>query len=245
MKKLPYFLAFFAIGSGICAAADNDAYVCRLQSLTREFPMEAEEESIPRWLRSAALSVEIQVVPPSEKMTVLAISANDVSITDAKGNALEWSPDKIFAQSGDVIEFNVYTAPQGEWVEIKGNLIVTIGGDIVTQPGQTVKMGEKGKLNIHGCDVSYEWDENDELRISMSNGDANMLDDFIFKTPSGEEAEIISTCQASGEGEVRCYFGFEKDVKTVSVMAKTYSELKSDTVSFHKRIGFCGELNAE
>ena len=118
MKKLPYFLAFFAIASGICAAADNDAYVCRLQSLTREYPMEAEEDSIPRWLHSASLSVEIQVVPPTEKMTVLAISANDVSITDAKGNALEGSPDKIFAQSGDVIEFNVYTAPQGEWVEI-------------------------------------------------------------------------------------------------------------------------------
>jgi hypothetical protein len=62
MKKLPYFLAFFVIGSGICAAADNDAYVCRLQSLTREFPMEAEEESSPRWLRSASLTVEIQAV---------------------------------------------------------------------------------------------------------------------------------------------------------------------------------------
>ena len=245
MKKLPYFLAFFAIGSGICAAADNDAYVCRLQSLTREFPMEPEEESVPRWLRSASLSVEIQVVPPSEKMTVLAISANDVSITDAKGNALEGSPDKIFAQSGDVIEFNVNTVPQGEWVEIKGNLTVKSGCGIVSHPGQTVKMGEKGKLDIPGCDISYEWDVNGNLRISMRNGDANMLDDFIFKTPSGEEVEIISICRASGEGEVCCFFGFEKDVKTVSVMAKTYSELKSDTVSFHKRIGFCGELNAE
>ena len=243
--KLPYFLAFFAIGSGICAAADNDAYVCRLQSLTREFPMEAEEESIPRWLRSASLSVEIQVVPPAEKMTVLAISENDVSITDAKGNALEGSPDKIFAQSGDVIEFNVYTAPQGEWVEIKGNLVVTIGGDIVTQPGQTVQMGEKGKLDIPSCDISYEWDENEDLRISMSNSDANSLDDFIFKTPSGEDVKIVSSSQTLGEQEVSWQFEFEKDIKAVSVLAKTYSALEDITVPVNMRIGFSGEIKAE
>ena len=226
-------------------ASEDSAFVCRLQSLTREFPVEVEETSFPRWLRSVPLSVEIQLLPASEKITVLAIRADDVSITDAEGNALEWSLDEIFGQSGDVIEFNVNTVPQGEWVEIKGNLTVKSGCGIVSHPGQTVKMGEKGKLDIPGCDISYEWDVNGNLRISMSNSDANMLDDFIFKTPSGEEAEIISICRASGEGEVCCFFGFEKDVKTVSVMAKTYSELKSDTVSFHKRIGFCGELNAE
>ena len=245
MKKLPYFLAFFAIGSGICAAADNDAYVCRLQSLTREFPIEAKEKFRPRWLRSTPLLLDLQVVPPSEKVTVLAISANEVSITDAQGNALEWSLDEVFGQSGDDIELNVYTVPQGEWAEIKGNLTVKIGGDIVTQPGQTVQMGEKGKLDIPGCDISYEWDENEDLRISMSNSDANSLDDFIFKTPSGEDVKIVSSSQTLGEQEVSWRFEFAKDIKAVSVLAKTYSALKDITVPVNMRIGFSGEIKAE
>ena len=245
MSKLPYYLAAFATGLCFCMASADADYACRLHSLTREFPVEVGETSHPRWLRSVPLSVEIQLLPASEKITVLAISADDVSITDAEGNALEWSLDEIFGQSGDVIEFNVNTVPQGEWVEIKGNLTVKSGCGIVSHPGQTVKMGEKGKLDIPGCDISYEWDVNGNLRISISNSDASVLDDFSFQTPSGDDVKIISSSQSSGEGEVHLRFEFVEEVKTVSVIAKSYSELKSDTVPVHKRIGFCGELKAE
>ena len=245
MNKLPCFLAALAIGSCFCTASENDAYVCRLQSLTREFPIEVKEIIHPRWLRSTPLSVDLQVVPPSEKITVLAISADDVAFTDAKGNALAWSLDEVFGQSGDDIELNVYTVPHGEWVELKGNLIVKIGGDIVTQPGQTVKMGEKGKLDIQGCDISYKWDADDKLWISVSNSDVCMLEDFIFKTPSGEAVRIISSSQTLGDEEVSWQFEFEKHVKAVSVLAKTYSELQSVTVPVNMRIGFTGEIKSE
>ena len=226
-------------------ASENDAYVCRLQSLPLEFPIEVKEKFYPRWLRSTPLSVDLQVVPPSEKITVLAISADDVAFTDAKGNALAWSLDEVFGQSGDDIELNVYTVPHGEWVELKGNLIVKIGGDIVTQPGQTVKMGEKGKLDIQGCDISYKWDADDKLWISVSNSDVCMLEDFIFKTPSGEAVRIISSSQTLGDEEVSWQFEFEKYVKAVSVLAKTYSELQSVTVPVNMRIGFTGEIKSE
>ena len=79
----------------------------------------------------------------------------------------------------------------------------------------------------------------------MSNSDASVLDDFIFQTPSGDDVKIISSSQSSGEGEVHLRFKFVEEVKTVSVIAKSYSELKSDMVPVHKRIGFSGELKAE
>jgi hypothetical protein len=62
MNKLPCFLAAFAIGSCFCMASENDAYVCRLQSLTREFPIEVKEKFHPRWLRSTPLSVDLKAV---------------------------------------------------------------------------------------------------------------------------------------------------------------------------------------
>ena len=79
----------------------------------------------------------------------------------------------------------------------------------------------------------------------MSNSDASVLDDFIFQTPSDDDVKIISSSQSSGEGEVHLRFKFEEEVKTVSVITKSYSELKSDTVPVYKRIGFRGELKAE
>lgn len=123
MNKLPCFLAAFAIGSCFCKASENDAYVCRLQSLTREFPIEVKE--------------------------------------------------------------------------------------------------------------------------TVSNSDVCMLEDFIFKTPSGEAVRIISSSQTLGDEEVSWRFEFEKDVKAVSVLAKTYSELQSVSVPVNMRIGFTGEIKSE
>ena len=54
---------------------------------------------------------------------------------------------------------------------------------------------------------------------------------------------ILIFITQSSEGEVHLRFEFEEEVKTVSVITKSYSELKSDTVPVYKRIGFRGELN--
>ena len=239
MYKLPNYLVAIAIGSALSMAAESDSIECRLLSLNREFVVETELEAV----LYAPLNVEIELVPPTESTTVLSIVESQISITDAKGNALKWS---LFeGHSGNVAGFEVYTEPQGEWVEIKGNLTARISNDKVTHPGQTVKMGEKGKLNIPGCEISYEWDDNSKLKMFMREADAMMLADFIFKTPSGEEVEILSSSCMSGMGEEHRVFRFKDDVKAVSVIAKTYSDLKRVSVPVHKRIGFSGELKAE
>ena len=236
MNKLSCILSALFLGSAFCLAAESETIECRLQSLTREFAHETELERVP-------LEVEIALIPPTETTTVLNIAEGEISITDAMGNALEWS---LFdGRSGNVAGFEVYTVPQGDWVEIKGELTVRIGCDIVTQPGQTVKMGEKGKLNIQGCEISYEWDDNSKLRIFMKEADAEILADFIFKTPSDEDVEIFSSSRMYGMGEEHQEFRFKDDVKAISVIARTYRELKSVTVPVHKRFGFSGELKAE
>ena len=193
-------------------------------------------------------TVELKLAAPSEQKIIQEISAGNIAITDAKGNSLEWSlseKESIRGVAKGVTVFKIHTVPQGDWVEIKGDLKAQVSGDIITHPAQSVKMGEKGKLNIPGLDITVEWDKDDELELSTTGKQSRAIADCSFKTPSGAEAEILHSSTMSGMNEVSLGYGFEDGIKEVSVIMKTYGEPKTVTVPVHKRIGFSGELKAE
>lgn len=231
-------------------AAESETIDCQVRSIARDFSAKPMAQKTPRWayMHSAVpLTVELKLAASSEKTVIQDIAAGKITINDAKGNTLEWSLSEkdSFREQKGVAVFKIHTAPQGDWVEIKGSLTAQLSGDIVTHPAQGVKMGEKGKLNIPGCEISYEWDENDMLELSMSGKDNKAIADCSFKTPAGESVEICYTAHSSGMGEVSRGYGFGDDVKAVSVIVKTYGEPKSATVPLNMRIGFSGELKAE
>ena len=248
MNKLPCILAAFFICSDFCLSAEDDAVECRLQSLRREFVIEAEESDIPSWFQCMPpLSLELKLVPPAEKMRILSIAAKDISITDAKGKPLEWICNEMGGSeiNRDVAAFEICTNPQGEWVEIKGTLAVQMADDIISHPAQTVTMREKGKLNIAGREITYAWGEDKRLEFSLSERDAWGLAEFSFVLPSGEIVEYISSSCTVGLPVVEFGYRFRDDVKTVSVIVRTYSEPRCVMVPVRMRIGFSGEIKSE
>lgn len=251
MNKLPFLLIGFAANVFCVSAADNDVLECKLQSLTRNYSAKPVEPNAPRWARKYAdvpLTVELKLAAASEQKVIQEISAGNIAITDAKGNSLEWSlseKESIRGVAKGVTVFRIHTVPQGDWVEIKGDLKAQITGDIITHPAQSVKMGEKGKLDIPGLDITVEWDNDGELEFSTTGKQSRAIADCSFKTQSGAEAEILHSSTMSGMNEVSLGYGFEDGVKEVSVIMKTYGEPKTVTVPVHKRIGFSGELKAE
>lgn len=251
MNKLPFLLIGFAASVFCVSAEENEALECTLQALTRNYAAEPVEPNAPRWARKYAdvpLTVELKLAAPSAQSVIQEITAGNISINDAKGNTLEWSlseKESIRGVAKGVTVFKIHTVPQGDWVEIKGDLKAQVFGDIITHPAQPVKMGEKGKLNIPGLDIAFEWDKDDELELSMTGKQSRAIADCTFKTPSGAEAEVLHSSSMSGMNEVSLGYGFEDGVQEVSVILKTYSEPKPVTVPVHKRIGFSGELKAE
>lgn len=246
-------LILVGLAACVCfaSASDGESIECKLQSLTRNYAAKPVEPNAPRWARKYAdvpLTVELKLAVPSEQKVIQEISAGNIAITDAKGNSLEWSlseKESIRGVAKGVTVFKIHTVPQGDWVEIKGDLKAQVSGDIITHPAQSVKMGEKGKLNIPGLDITVEWDKDDELELSTTGKQSRAIADCSFKTPSGAEAEILHSSTMSGMNEVSLGYGFEDGIKEVSVIMKTYGEPKTVTVPVHKRIGFSGELKAE
>lgn len=245
MNKLPLLsitLLMSIPGFGMAA----DAPTATLYSLTRVFEEKKEPAQKPGSMfaffkEQPALQITWKLNAP-QKQNIISIKPGDISITDTSGDTLEWSTGRnIFSNSDDkFVSIDIDTQPKGDWIEIKGNLSASVAKGSSTQPAQTVKSGEKGKLNIKGLDISYEWEEDENIQFSMSDNDNAKVADIRFRTKSGQKVKVNGTTRWSGMKEMTLGYSLDTDEKEVSVIVSTYKNPTTITIPLNMKVGFSG-----
>lgn len=245
MNKLPLLSITLLMSiSGFSIAAD--APTATLYSLTRVFeerkePAQKTEGMFAFFKEQPALQITWKLNAP-QKQNIISIKPGDISITDASGATMEWSTgNNIFSNKEDkLVSIDIDTQPKGDWIEIKGNLSASVAKGSSKQPAQTVKSGEKGKLNIKGLDISYEWEEDENIQFSMSDKDNTKVADIRFRTKSGQKVKVNGTTRWSGMKEMTLGYSLDTDEKEVSVIVSTYKNPTTITIPLNMKVGFSG-----
>ncbi len=245
MNKLPLLSITLLMSiSGFSIAAD--APTATLYSLTRVFEERKEPAQKPEGMfaffkEQPALQITWKLNAP-QKQNIISIKPGDISITDASGATLEWSTgNNIFSNKEDkLVSIDIDTQPKGDWIEIKGNLSASVAKGSSKQPTQTVKCGEKGKLNIKGLNISYEWEEGEDIQFSMSDKDNARVADIRFRTKSGQKVKVNGTTRWSGMKEMTLGYSLDTDEKEVSVIVSTYKNPTTITIPLNMKVGFSG-----
>lgn len=245
MNKLPLLSITLLMSiPGFCIAAD--APTATLYSLTRVF--EEKKEPAPKdgnmfvfFNEQPALRITWKLNAP-QKQNIISVKPGDISITDASGATLEWSAGNLpFSnKEGKHVSIDIDTQPKGDWIEIKGNLSASVAKGSSKQPAQTVKCGEKGKLNIKGLNISYEWEEGEDIQFSMSDKDNARVADIRFRTKSGQKVKVNGTSRMSGMKEATLGYSLDTDEKEVSVIVSTYKDPTTITIPLNMKVGFSG-----
>lgn len=247
MKKLALSLVLLMGASCFAVAADTPT--ASLYSLTRHYAITPNQEKGPgaqtmfrMFRKPAPLLLSWHINTTGKQQKILNVTPDNISITDADGNALEWSLSDETAIPENLVHLEIETQPKGDWIEIKGALKVSLSEQTTRQPQQTVKYGESGKLNIPGMEMSYEWKEGEDIRFTLPTKDKRKVADIHFKTPEGKKVRI--SCQYSGTGMQESSFGYdlETDAKEIFVVVETYNEPTTVSIPLNARIGFSGEL---
>ena len=244
MNKLPLCITLLMSISGFGIAAD--APTATLYSLTRVFEEKKEaaqkSESMFHFFKEQpALQITWKLHAPPEQ-SIISVKPGDISITDASGATLEWSTGNLpFSnKEGKHVSIDIDTQPKGDWIEIKGNLSASVAKGSSKQPAQTVKSGEKGKLNIKGLNISYEWEEDENIQFSMSEKDNARVADIRFRTKSGQIVKVNGTTLWSGMKEITLGYSLDTDEKEVSVVVTTYEDPTTITIPLNMKVGFSG-----
>lgn len=245
MNKLPLLSITLLMSiSGLGIAADS--LTATLYSLTRVFeerkePAQKPESMFTFFKEQPALQITWKLIAPQQQ-NIISVKPGDISITDTSGATLEWSTgNNIFSNKEDkLVSIDIDTQPKGDWIEIKGNLSASVAKGSSKQPAQTVKCGEKGKLNINGLDISYEWEEDENIQFSMSDKDNKMVADIRFRTKSGQKVKVNGTTQWNGMKETTLGYSLDTDEKEVSVIVSTYKDPTTITIPLNMKVGFSG-----